>query len=92
MGINFCPDFLNDNGKADITDIIKHIKYISNLVGIDYVGLGTDYDGISQTLKGLDRVSKLPVLKEKLVEADFSQEEINKILRDNWLNLFKEVL
>ena len=92
IGINFCPIFLNNEGSADITDIINHINYIKELVGIEYIGLGTDYDGFSQPPTGLERISKLPLLKEKLKETNFTREEINKILRDNWLNLLKKVL
>jgi membrane dipeptidase len=92
MGINFCPIFLSNNGQADMLDIIKHIKHIKNLVGIEYVGLGTDYDGISQPPIGLERIDELPALKEKLIESGFSKEEVTKLCRDNWLNLFKRVL
>ncbi len=92
IGINFCPDFLNKSGKAEIKDVIKHINYIKNLVGIEYIGLGTDYDGIINTPSGLEDISYLPVLAEELLTNGFSKTEIKMIFQENWLRIFREVM
>src|SRR5699024_2089931 len=72
MGINFCGDFLktipNGNARSCIEDIVKHILYVKNLVGIDYVGLCSDFDGISQNLEIKD-ASMMPMLKDALFDA-----------------------
>ena len=48
IGINYCHDFIKeDKSIATIKDIVKHIVYIRDLIGIDYIGLGSDFDGIS---------------------------------------------
>ena len=49
-----------------INDVIKHIKYISDLIGVDHVGLGSDYDGVEIMPIGLENVTKLPFLTKKL--------------------------
>lgn len=95
MGINFCAGFLNQKedlgGKSYVKDMIKHILYIRNLVGIDYVGLGTDFDGIPQNLEIKD-ASYMELLYKGLKEAQLSEEEIEKVFYKNVLRVFKEVL
>ena len=53
MGLNFCGDFLNPNGKSRVEDMVRHAKHILNVGGSDILGLGTDYDGIDGDLAGL---------------------------------------
>jgi len=91
-GINFCPAFLNNSGNADINDLIKHIYYIKENIGIKYIGFGTDFDGINVTPEGLSDISYLPKLRNVLLENNFSKEEINDIFMNNWLRVFKNVL
>ena len=92
IGINFCPEFIKNNNEVTIIDLIEHINYIKNLVGIDYIGLGTDYDGITETPKNLENISKLPNLIKELRRQNFSNNEIEKIINKNWLRVFKNVL
>jgi len=92
IAINFCPYFLNNSGEAEIKDIIRHINYIKKLVGIDYVGLGSDFDGIKNTPVGLKDVTDLVKLRQELQKNGFSSTEIDKIFQKNWLRIFKEVL
>ena len=74
-----------------INDVIKHIKYISDLIGIDHVGLGSDYDGVDIMPAGLEDVTKLPFLTKKLLENGFTIREVRKILGGNFKRVFKEV-
>lgn len=95
MGINFCGDFLKESKtggeRSCIKDMVKHILYIKDLVGIDYVGLGSDFDGISQDLE-LKDASMMPMLKEALCEAGLSEEEIEKVFYKNVLRLYQTIL
>ena len=97
MGINYAADFLEvppadkTGFMSTVDNMVKHIQYIKNLVGIDYIGLGSDFDGISQNLEMKD-CSMLPMLENKMREAGFSDEEIEKVFYKNVLRVFKEVL
>lgn len=95
MGINFCGDFLKASKtggeRSCIKDMVNHILYIKNLVGIDYVGLGSDFDGISQDLE-LKDASMMPMLKDALFEAGLKEEEIEKVFYKNVLRLYQTIL
>ena len=69
--------------------LIQHLEYIVNLVGVDYVGLGSDFDGINITPKQLDDVTSYPLITKALVEKGFSKKDINKILGGNLLRVLK---
>lgn len=90
IGVVFYPPFLT-TGTADIDDVIQHIDYIKNLVGIDYVAIGSDFDGIEVTPVGLEDVSKFPALTLKLLEHGYSQQDIEKILGGNFMRVFQQV-
>lgn len=92
MGINFAADFLNEHaGISRINDMVKHIKYIRDLAGIDCIGLGSDFDGIPQNLE-LKDASMMPLLCIALKKEGFSEEDIEKIFYKNVLRVYKEVL
>lgn len=74
---------------ADV--IIDHISYITDLIGVDHVGLGADWDGVGILPTGMEDVTKLPELTAKLKERGFSNLEIRKILGGNFKRVFKEV-
>ena len=71
--------------------IIDHISYIVNLIGIDHVGLGADWDGVGILPTGMENVTKLPKLTKKLEQRGFSNRDIRKILGGNFKRVFKEV-
>lgn len=83
IGINFCPSFLTNKEKATIEDVFKHIDYIKKLVGVEYVGLGTDYDGISKTPEGLEHIGKLNNLLQMMRDKGYSEQEIAAISYNN---------
>ncbi|MBD3206460.1 membrane dipeptidase [Candidatus Bathyarchaeota archaeon] len=93
LGMNFATGFVKkDTDTVTVDDLVDHIDHIVELVGPDYVGLGSDYDGIREAPKGIEEVSKLPNLTRVLVKRDYSDEDIFKILGGNHLRVFKEVL
>ncbi|OCK74822.1 hypothetical protein K432DRAFT_409551 [Lepidopterella palustris CBS 459.81] len=102
--VNFSPDFiscvLSDSPtgipdlykpNATLSQVANHIMHIGQLIGYDHVGLGTDYDGISSTPKGLEDVSKLPNLVAELLRRGVSDEDVGKIVGRNLLRVWKEV-
>lgn len=91
MGLNFCGDFLNPNGKSRVEDMVRHAKHILNVGGSDILGLGTDYDGIDGDLE-LDHCDKMQLLAQGMDRQGFSTEQIEKIFHGNVLRLYREVL
>jgi len=79
------------NPIGTISELVDHIDYIVELVGIDYVGLGSDYDGVTGLPKDLGDVSTFPNLIAELLRRDYSGEEIAKILGLNALRVWQEV-
>lgn len=75
--------------RAPLSMLIDHIDYIVELVGIDYVGLGSDFDGINLTPQQLDDVTTYPLITKALVEKGYSEEDIVKILGSNFLRVLK---
>ncbi len=66
---------------------------MKNLVGIDYIGLGSDFDGVGDSLpKGLKDVSKYPNLIAELLRRDYSEEDIAKICDKNTFRVWEEVI
>lgn len=87
VGINFYPNFLNDSKMADINDVIKHIEYICSLVGSQYVCIGSDFDGIENTPRGLEDTSKIINIFEMLGRLNYSDKDITNISSANFLRL-----
>lgn len=81
----------NLTGGTTIDKVIEHIDYIKNLVGADYVGLGSDFDGGISPPAELYDASCYPMITKKLVELGYTDEEIKKILGLNMLRVFKQV-
>ncbi|MCC9134947.1 dipeptidase [Pontibacter silvestris] len=69
--------------------LMDHLEYIINLVGVDYVGLGSDFDGITSAPQQLDGVEDLPVITREFVARGYSKQDINKILGGNLLRVFQ---
>jgi membrane dipeptidase len=90
--VTYVPDFLiKEKRKATIDDIITHIDYLVNLVGVDFVGLGSDFDGCRTLPEGLDGADKVFRIREKLAQNGYCPNDINKIMGKNFLHLFKQV-
>ena len=89
VGICYYSEFLNSTRKADVIDIVEHIKYIRNVVGIDYVGLGSDFDGmdINKTAKNVDNIIQIGNIIKELEKQGFNNNDIEKIMWKNWYNV-----
>ena len=92
IGINFYPDFLTESAQATIVDVVHHIEYVADLVGLDHVAIGSDFDGIDRTPEGLDDVTHLPRLIDALLDRGFSANDVEKVLGMNLVHFFHQVL
>ena len=75
--------------RPPLSKLIDHIDYIVKLVGADYVGLGSDFDGINLTPLQLDDVTTYPLITKALVEKEYNEKDIIKILGSNFLRVLK---
>ena len=75
--------------KAPLSLLIDHIDHMVKLVGANYVGLGADYDGAESYPKGLEDVSKYPLITDALINRGYSKADVKKILGLNFIRLLK---
>lgn len=82
--------FLRKEGEADIRDAMAHLNHAIDVMGIDHVGLGTDFDG-DGGIKGLADASELINFTTALLRQRFSKTDIKKIWGENWLRVMRQV-
>ncbi len=90
IGINQVPEFIKEDGKPELNDLLDHIVYISELIGVEHVALGSDFDGADVLLmQGVEEYSRWPQL---LSDRGFTPAETDMILNENALRVIKAVL
>jgi membrane dipeptidase len=75
---------------ATLSQVADHIDHIRKVAGIDHIGLGADFDGISQVVQGLEDVSKYPDLTAELLRRGYKDDDIKKILGLNVLRVMRQ--
>ncbi len=75
---------------GDIELVADHIEHIIRVAGIDHVGLGSDFDGISVAPRGLEDVADFPRLTAVLLERGYSEADLRKILGGNLLRVLRD--
>jgi len=92
VGVNFAVSFLREDGLHDaatpISEIVRHVDYFAERMGIDHVAFGSDFDGalISEELGG---AAGLPKLVDALRAAGYDDDAIAKITHENWLRVLR---
>jgi membrane dipeptidase len=81
----------NPAPRATIADAANHIDHIKQVAGIDHIGLGGDFDGITSVVQGLEDVSTYPALTAELLRRGYKDDEIKKILGLNILRVMRAV-
>jgi membrane dipeptidase len=76
--------------RPPLSMLLDHLDRIVTLAGIDHVGIGSDFDGISSAPRGLDDVTDLPDLTKALLKRGYSKVEVKKILGGNFIRVFQE--
>lgn len=92
VGVNFCPEFLTETGKAGRQDVVRHMLHMAEVAGVDIIGLGSDFDGIAEAPVGLEDAGTYPLLAADLAQAGFSVPEVEKICYGNFRRLLSDVL
>jgi membrane dipeptidase len=93
VGVVFLPHFISDEPeKASLERLLDHIDHIAHVAGIDHVGFGSDWDGFGAPAAEFPQdVSGMPMITEGLVRRGYSDDEIRKVLGENWLRVFGQV-
>ena len=96
MGLNFCADFLTQkpagvHNPGTIADIVAHARHIADVGGIEVLGIGSDFDGID-THEELPGAEKMEHLAEAFLKGGFLPSQVEKIMSQNVLRLYRETL
>ena len=93
MGMNFAPAFVDEKkDHASLEGVLDHVDHVVKVAGVNHVGLGSDFDGIETTPKGLEDVTKMPHFTDGLLKRGYGEEDIMKILGENFLRVFRKVM
>lgn len=90
IGIVFYPTFLKSSGEATISDVVDHIDYAVNLIGIDHVAIGSDLDGATLP-SDMQDATEMYKLTDELISRGYSSIDISKILALNTLRVMREI-
>src|SRR5262252_9513004 len=77
--------------RPPLKSLIDHIDHIAQVAGVDHVGLGSDFDGVTSLPQGIDSAADLPRITEALAQRGYSRDDILKILGGNFLRVMREV-
>lgn len=96
MGLNYCADFLKEvpvgeRNPGNLEDMVRHAKYITDVGGIEVLGLGSDFDGID-TNEGLPGADSMYLLWEALKNGGYTESQLDKIFSENVLRVYAEIL
>ncbi len=78
----------NPAPRATLSEVADHIEHIRDVAGIDHVGIGSDFDGITEVVVGLEDVSKFPALFAELARRGWSDDDLAKLAGENVLHAF----
>src|SRR6478672_10673154 len=77
--------------RPPLKSLIDHIDHVAKVAGIDHVGLGSDFDGVTSLPDGIDSVADLPKITQALYQRGYTREQILKILGGNFMRVMREV-
>jgi membrane dipeptidase len=80
----------NPRPSASLADVADHVDHVRKVAGIDHVGIGSDFDGITHVPVGLEDVSTFPALTAELLRRGYSDEDVKKVLGLNVLRVMRE--
>ena len=84
------PTSANKTTEADILDAVAHLEHAISIMGIDHVGIGTDFDG-DGGVPGMANAAEIINFTKQLLRRRYSEEDISKIWGGNWLRVMAQV-
>lgn len=81
----------NPEPVVTVTDMADHFDYVKKLIGVNYIGMAGDFDGIQFTVKGLENAGTYPNLLVELARRGWTEQELKQICSENFLNVFESV-
>lgn len=95
VGITYVPDFLASNKTAheiSSEDVFRHLEHAVELIGIDHVALGSDFDGVRFLPNDLGDPTQVPNLVDRMFGAGWSEEDVAKVVGGNWKRVLAQLL
>lgn len=103
VNVNFYSRFLDprfdaaaENGgttpRTPLAVLIDHIDHIARVAGVDHVGIGSDFDGVTALPQGMEDITRLPYIAQALLDRGYSEDDVKKILGGNMLRVMDAVL
>jgi len=93
VGVNFAVNFLREDGDqvpaTPIDEIVRHVDYLAERMGVDHVAFGSDFDG-AVVPDAVGGVAGFPAVSDALAAAGYDEESIAKITHGNWLRVLEE--
>jgi len=88
--VTFVPSFVSDDGDATLADVADHIDHVKTVAGVEHVGIGSDFDGISSVPAGLEDVSTFPALFAEMSRRGWTEEELRMLAGENLLRVMRQ--
>lgn len=88
--VNFYNNFVTCSGSATLNDVVAHLEHIKSLIGVDHIGIGADYDGVSRTPTDLEDVSKYPNLFAALLRNGWTEMDLAKLAGWNVIRVLRD--
>ena len=82
---------LNPEPQASLAEVADHVEHVRDMAGIDHVGIGSDFDGSTRVVEGLEDVSTFPDLFAELARRGWDEEELAKLAGENMLRVMRAV-
>lgn len=91
IGIAFSPAMIN-RAEPTVDNLVKHVCYVANMVGIDHVAIGSDFDGLGPTTPVIPDASQLPRLTQSLLAHGLSEVDVAKVWGGNFMRLMRRTV
>ena len=91
LGIAFAPFFIHPEA-ATIARLVEHVCYVAELVGVDHVAIGSDFDGLGRIQPVVPDISQLPLLTQSMLAHGLSEAEVAQIWGGNFLRLLQQTI
>lgn len=81
----------NPEPKVTVRDFADHFDYVKNLIGVDHIGIGSDFDGMYYLIEGVEDASTFPNILLELAKRGWTESELKKVTQENFLRVFEAV-